>query len=358
MDKDTVEKELIDSKLIPLDKSWIIRMGAMDILTGFGDDIKRFLDGQGELSGDLKALRNVADTWDNSEVIDVGEAGTLYRIMQFASWKFHLGKKFIKHDTLNDRKMCEDPSIVYWPIDKLVTLDNNTSQWATASVLLGNEEQPSAETLKRHYKLRVTYDAVKQWTERRNRKECWSPRGDETITNQALKYIYTLHQDEFNYEPEQAEDFCFSVTFKSIKPSKETANMKMDDILNSMLYQISELQKKGKDIDANSFAQNFNKLTAEDARRIYEGTCRWSSLWGHETPRPIEMTRLLPAYVDNIILESKDHRGVQAIAMLMKTEHPYMTTTDIRSWFGTPDCVAKSWPQFWDFMRHSEKYVR
>ena len=47
---------------IPLDKSWIIRMGVLDIIQGY-DDITSFLDSQDNLGGDLKALRRVVESW-------------------------------------------------------------------------------------------------------------------------------------------------------------------------------------------------------------------------------------------------------------------------------------------------------
>ena len=54
-------KDKILQKYIPLDKSWIIRMGALDIING-SNDIKKNLDKQKDLGDDLIALKNISKT--------------------------------------------------------------------------------------------------------------------------------------------------------------------------------------------------------------------------------------------------------------------------------------------------------
>lgn len=73
---------------IPYDKSWMIRMGLLDMAHGY-DDINRLLDAEpeGTLGTDLQALNRATKQWRAGNEIDVGESGTLYRILQFAAWR-------------------------------------------------------------------------------------------------------------------------------------------------------------------------------------------------------------------------------------------------------------------------------
>ena len=71
-------------KFIPLDKSSIIGMGLLDIINGY-KDIETFLGQQKILSENLLALKRASELWRTNEPIDVGESGTLYRLLQFAS---------------------------------------------------------------------------------------------------------------------------------------------------------------------------------------------------------------------------------------------------------------------------------
>src|SRR3989344_4471163 len=86
-------------KFLPLNKSWINRMGVLDMLHGY-PEIHEFLSKQKDLGDDLLALKRAVDIWDTEMPIDVGESGTLYRILRFASWKLGLNKKFITRGTL------------------------------------------------------------------------------------------------------------------------------------------------------------------------------------------------------------------------------------------------------------------
>ena len=88
-----MEELLTDKALIPLDKSWIIRMGFLDIISG-RRDILTFFNSQANLNDDLLALKRVAETWDTGDEINVGESGTIYRFFKFASWKLGLKKNY------------------------------------------------------------------------------------------------------------------------------------------------------------------------------------------------------------------------------------------------------------------------
>ncbi|GBE19514.1 3-phosphoshikimate 1-carboxyvinyltransferase [archaeon BMS3Abin17] len=276
------------NRFIPLDKSWIIRIGVLDLVNGYRDIID-FLNKQERLSDDLLALKTAIIEWNKKKQINVGESGTLYRFLKFTSWKLGLNKGFIKHLTLKNRKICDNPEIISWNLRQLLELDNKTSQWASASVLLGNTEKIENPP----FKLQITYDAIHHWKSQREKKLSWEPKYDETIKNQALAFINLLKTGGINFQPQQPEDYCF--------------------------------------------ARAFNLITPE------EGEEKWSSLRFHESDRIKEMEKSIQQMHNNEIIDSKDHRVVQAIAMSSKAKNKSVK-------FEFPECVNKSWPQFWDFI--------
>ncbi|MBW2965828.1 hypothetical protein KY342_01850, partial [Candidatus Woesearchaeota archaeon] len=78
---------LVEKGFIPLDKSWIIRMGILDLLDKNEYTIKFLKERFDESSDDLKALYNSSIDWRECKLIRIGESGTLYRFLRFASWK-------------------------------------------------------------------------------------------------------------------------------------------------------------------------------------------------------------------------------------------------------------------------------
>ncbi len=247
------------SRYIPYDKSWVIRMGILDMLHGY-DDITALLDRGDNLSlgTDLQALNRAIKQWREGDEIDVGESGTVYRFLQFAAWKTGRSITFIKHGTLADRQITNDPSIVTLSIKELLNLDNGTSQWASIAVLMGNEE---ARLETAPFKLRLTYEALDHWRRARQQDRVWEARRDKTITRQALAYANWVATGTMIFVPEQAEDYCF--------------------------------------------ARAFDLITT------HEGEARWPSLRQHESDRIIEMEKALRQEV----VTSADHRVVQAVAM-------------------------------------------
>jgi len=284
---------------IPLDKSWMNRMGVLDLLNGYDDTI-RFLKKQKGLGKDLQALYQASIDWkDGEKQIHIGESGTLYRFLKFASWKLGLEKEFILEGTLRSREVCDDPKIIDYPLEELLKLDGGTSQWASASVLLGNDSMAENPP----FKLKVTYEAVKHWKESRAQGKCWEPRYDETILKQASAYSGIL-RGEHNFEPEQAEDYCFAAAFGFMTR--------------------------------------------------YQGEKRWPQLKNHESDRLETIQEALISYYDNDIktkIDSDDHRVVQAMAMLIRSQHRDMSIKEIKAMFSNPGCVDKSWSRFWDFLK-------
>ncbi|MEK7150725.1 MAG: hypothetical protein AAB783_00810 [Patescibacteria group bacterium] len=277
---------------IPLDKSWMIRIGVLDLMHEREGETIKILERESVLGDDLEALLRALSVWRTEDIIDVGESGTLYRFLQFLSWKENLNKKFIKRGTLAVRSMCSDPSIIHWSLSKLLILDNSTSQWASAAVLCGNSETIQDPP----YKLVLTYEAVKCWD------ECWAKsveceaRYDQTILEQAETFLKLLKGEHPEFIPKQAEDY--------------------------------------------PFARTFNYIDAVGGER------RWPNLRGHESDRIKEVEQELIRYKNSEPIESRDHRVVQALAMRARVDKK-----EIKILY--PEAVKKSWPQFWSFLSNA-----
>ena len=275
-------------KYIPLDKSWIIRMGVLDIINGYSD-IDLFLNLQKNLNDDLLSLKRCSLDWKTKKEIDVGESGTLYRFLKFISWKKGLDKTFIKHKTLKERAINDDSKIVNLSQSELLKIDNKTSQWASATVLCGDRERLENPP----FKLKVTYDAVSHWENQRLKNKSWEPRFDKTIENQAYFFEKIFHGEKINFTPEQAEDFCFAYVFGFIEAK--------------------------------------------------EGEKRWPALRGHESDRIFEIEDMFKKAKNNEEITSKDHRVVQSIAMWAKINNVNLNIQN-------KEAVNKSWPEFWNFL--------
>src|SRR3990167_5013000 len=288
-------------KFIPLDKSWIIRMGVLDLVNG-RNDIKDFLDQQTDLGDDLLALKRVVAVWNTDEPIDVGESGTLYRILQFISWKMGRDKKFITRGTLTEREknMPNNPNIVNLNLRELRALPDDTSQRVPAALLSGSEE-PIPENIDYEVKI-TTVEALKHWKKQREGGLVWQAKYDETLQNQAKAFLELQSGIKASFIPVHSEDYCF--------------------------------------------ARVFGYMTKE------EGKVKWSKLQGHETPRLDEMEKVIVQAEADEPIDSRDHRVVQAMAMwgvVNKKELNF--TPDARK------AVNKSWPQFWEFLKEQTKVI-
>lgn len=287
---------LTDNGYIPLDKSWTIRMGVLDLMRGYDDTIK-FLEKQKDLGEDLQALYRVSKNWRTTKQVDVGESGTIYRFLQYISWHQGLEKKFIKRGTLRKRKICNDRDIINRPLESLATLDNGTSQWMSAAILCGNTEKLRKEP----YHVKMTRKAKAHYEKRRANNKCWDLRYDQTLLKQAKAIIEKYAGGKTSWVPVQAEDYCL--------------------------------------------ARVFNLITPE------EGKKRWPSLISHETNRLKEMEKESVNYRALRPIESKDHRVVQAFLSIGAIEGSGMGAKH-------PKCVNKTWPQFPTFLKDLDELAK
>ena len=280
---------LITEGYIPFDKSWMIRLGVIDLLTGHDDALNFLDDHYKDLGGDLRALYGASVNWrTETDPIDVGESGTLYRFLKFASYKMGHNRTFVKHGTLEHRNLGDTPETLNSTFEQLAACP--TSQWASAYMLFDfavlNSHTPGYDMSIAKPKLRLTREAIEHWERARlNDKPC-AARYDETIHAQALAYLRWLKRSSMDFVPLQAEDYCF--------------------------------------------ARAFGVMSAKDGKR-------WKNLKDHESDRVPEMGQQLRQNE----ITSKDHRVVQAIAMLKRDGVKV----------AYPDSVNKSWPQFWKFYR-------
>jgi len=278
---------------IPLSKYWTLRLGFLDIINGQNKFLP-LVDHRQDFGDDIKAMIQISKEWKRKDEHNVGEAGTLFRFLQFASWKFGLNKKFLKEKTLPKREICEDPEIVNWPISELVKLDHQTSQWASAAILCGCEDDLSVK----NFFLDLTREALEHYNSKKGTKEFCELRYDQTLSSQAETFLNLLKGKESNFKIVQPDDYCFARALG---------------------------------------------LTNKE-----EGGFKWPELKGHESNRLEEMEIMLDKFEKGEEIDSKDHRVVQAIAMLSILKSK-------KAKFSHPECVSKSWPQFWNFLEFAIK---
>jgi hypothetical protein len=223
-------------KYIPLDKSWLTRVGVLDIINGYAD-IEKFIDSQQNTNDDILAIGNASAAWRSGQSVNVGESATLYRLLQFACWKLNLRKVFIVEGSLRDRKITNNESIVNLSQTELLKLDNGTTQWATASVICGDKERMSNPPVK----LQETYDAVRHWQAQRQKGLCWESKYDATIERQARVFLDLKGDKKVRYIPLCSDDYCFARVF-SFNPLNIEKLMQAIPSQWLVYYDISHLQ--------------------------------------------------------------------------------------------------------------------
>jgi hypothetical protein len=285
-----VEKDLIKSKFIPIAKYWSLRLGFLDIINNTRLFISQIEDRK-DIGDDIRVMTQVSKDWKTKDEINVGEAGFLFRLLQFASWKFGLGKRFIKEKTLESRKICDNPEIINWPIGELLKLDDNTTQWASASIL--TSPTPEVGEIPDNYFLNLSREALAHYEKVCKEGGVCEVRHDDTILKQANAFIDFLKNGKMDFSPVQPDDYCF--------------------------------------------ARAFGLISYEEGEKM------WPELKSHESNRLEEMEKQLVNLEIDKDIDSHDHRVVQAIAMLAFSQKK-------KAEFAHPECVSKSWPQFWRIM--------
>lgn len=279
------------------DNSWVIRIGLLDVMAGSTRtiDLLEETAKSTPVGEDLEALARVSRQWLSGEDLDVGESGTIYRFFKFASWIETAEnpdapvRKFKKSGSLKTREITDDPSIINLPIEELLLLDGETTQWASVAILLRGAA-PDARRLSTEPKYQLSLDAKSHWLQSRILGTECEFYSDSTINNQAIAFLNAIKFARFEYTPLQAEDYCI--------------------------------------------ARAYGLMTAAQGDEL------WPKLRKHESDRIESMELAIEQATTGKIITVNDHRVVQAIAMRFGLP---------RARFKYPDCVAKSWPRFWEF---------
>ena len=291
----------------PPDTGWAIRMGYMDVTQGLSpQNVINYFNTRektnNDLSDDEKAARTAFSVWNSDGPIDVGESGTLFRLVQFYFWKMGINRKIITHGTLTKRveEMDATSDIIHLPLAERGKFEGGTSQWISASILMNNREiLPEVS-----FYVQKSYDARDY---RINQEKLGLPidynRPDPTIKTQIEEYIKVL---KFRFDYAQPDRLG--------------------------------------DCDLYCFLRAFDRITADIGRSI------WPQVQKHESNRIEKMESSLLQLHRGEIITSNDHRVVEAIAMLIQSLNPKISIAELRSKFLNPDCVAKKWPRFWEFM--------
>lgn len=277
-------------QFIPLDKSQVNRLLALDELEGFSDGAAALQAQPEPLPDDILAFLRSLEQYRDNEPVEVGEGGAVYRSLLYRSLLFEEPRTFVKSGTLRTRPVYEAQDMITMPFRQLLSLDGGTSQYASARLIWDKEGVIEPGLIRTKYKLQLTADAIVHWYQQREAGHLWQPQQDQTIAGQAAAYLHCLHSSEMDFYPVQAEDFCFAFVY--------------------------------------------NKTTIKNARR------HWRQLAGHESNRFESTTEAITEAVDGKLVTSSDHRVVQAVALRFGLP---------RTRFLHPESVTKSWPLFWEF---------
>lgn len=282
-------------RYVPADKSFANRVITLSLIRSIPNPLSPVEKLERPLASDMFSLLRAGQEWiDGKKTIHVGESGTLYRFLRFASWKYGWDKEFVLEGSLKDRPVCGDRRLIHLPPSKLLELDSGTSQWASAAVLFGNKERVTNPPAK----LQLTYEALDYFeTQLRSGGEMVL-RKDQTILAQMNAFLHFLKTRKLEFEGKHSEDYCF--------------------------------------------LRAFGGISREKAESV------WPSLAGHESNRFEAMERAYWQLGTGRAIDSDDHRVIQAIAML---GHAY----DIPMRFYRPASVCKSMPWFWEFIGSASK---
>lgn len=296
-------EDLVKMGYIPLDKSWTMRMGVLDLIHG-RDTAVKFIEGRlGAVNDDIKSLYVASVDWNCCNPVHVGESATLYRFLKFTAWKSGEEKEFVVSGTLKNRMICDDPAIVNYPLHMLGTVDGDrskkyyTTQWISAAIINGSTERLESPG----YKIHQTYEAVDHWNYTNSKGKDWVPKYDETINRQAKSIVDGVRNGSASFTPRHSEDYCL--------------------------------------------ARALDKVNRN------EGDFRWPNLRNHETNRLEEMEIMIEKSDQGMEVDSVDHRVVQAVAA-----RQLLRGQEIR--VKNRGCVNKSWPEFWDFIGYARDLRR
>lgn len=268
--------------LQPLEKSWYANLGLADLIVG-NDRTVRSLDAYPKpLPHDVLHMRESSRLILAGEKdIPVGEGGACARKLTFASAIFGWGLRLHKAGSLKDRPDEFTPDMVQWSLKDLGTVNKDSSQLASASVMCGNVE-PIPDNAAYHLKL--AHEAREHWQNYPSDKP-WDIKLDRTIRRHSVAYVGWLATGIFNLEMIQPEDYAIGRVFQVATP--------------------------------------------QDAINL-----GWSSLEGHESSRLVSVDEAIAQATAGEEVTLIDHRPLQALRM----RYGY----GVR--FANIQAISKSWP--------------
>lgn len=221
--------------LLPLSKSWVIRMLFLDMVYGEKTEYQVIGHFQKQdktyLSDDILAALNCAEHYINKDyTFDVHNAGTLCR---FLIYIMH-GKKYDLHmgEQLKKRIKQVPANLTELPIAELLKL--GTSQYASAALLLG------ATPIKGlHPKNQLAVEARRTYFVSGGR---WTPKYDEVIIGQLEHFL-----NGGGIKNPIAEDYCYMRAFNLI--TYEEGKERWPELVNHESDRLKVMEEVCKNFD-------------------------------------------------------------------------------------------------------------
>lgn len=283
-------------RYVPVSKSVAIRAIMLDLATDRRDvpSVTDVIGNIADLPDDvIAAVKLSEDLKAGRNVVSVGESGTLYRFLIYWARKNKRLIEFTTSGTLRNREITIPDNLLDLSYDELLALDNGTSQWASAAMICG--KQYELTLIGKSPFLAITLNTMLAYKRampyERGPYSILTP--DMTFVRQFDHYERVMNNPGLKFVPVSSEDFCYAVAMGA------------------------------------------------DVEELLE---RFPSVIHHESNRYEAMKLLAVAGpVPNSIHNSKDHRVIMAAAM------KYGVGPNL---FTYPQCVSKSCPRFWEFMKY------
>lgn len=245
------------NKLLPLSKSWAIRMILLDMLYGAKTHYRiiRHFEKQNKksLSYDAQsAVRCAKNYISGKNIYYAGDSGTLCRFLIYIldGQKY----KIIKRKQLAERKIKTVKNISKLPLSRLLQL--GTTQFAGAALLIGAKPIKNLPP-----KCELSVEARKTYFKNNGK---WIPKIDEIFTRQLNHF---LNGGEF--KPRIAEDYCYARAFNLI--TQKEGKRRWPELANHECNRLAVMEE---------ICKNFNRRLSvhSDHRVAMAGALRQISL--------------------------------------------------------------------------------
>lgn len=247
---------------------------------------------------DIAAAINVSRQLKTGGILDPGDSRTLLIMLRMLLWSTKTTRKVCLSPMQVARQVEDDPEIATWTLEKMLTLSNGTTQFASAAILLQNRKPDEIEALirllppEKRPMIQLTKTIKTAWLKNHTQNNPFSLEQlePEAVLQRQARHYYSeqMSGTKIPYHATHSEEAIYAV------------------LHGDMLLE--------------------------------EAAARFPMLRSHETDRIAEIEKVLCGDV----VDSIDHRIVQAALL----------TNTVAHWTSRSEkAVRKTWPDFFEFLQ-------